>query len=118
MKHIILIAAACLSAGAADAHAFLDEATPRVGSTVAAAPTEIRIVYTEAIEPTFSHIALFAADGQAVQLGTVTVDAGNAKQLIAPIGTTLKPGHYEVRWNVVSVDTHHTNGHYSFDYQP
>jgi methionine-rich copper-binding protein CopC len=31
---------------------------------------------------------------------------------------TLTPGHYKVSWHVVSVDTHRTEGSFSFDIQP
>jgi len=30
----------------------------------------------------------------------------------------LTPGHYKVSWHVVSVDTHRTEGSFSFDIQP
>jgi methionine-rich copper-binding protein CopC len=100
------------------AHAFLESAVPLVGSTVNTPPKEIRITYTEEVEPTFSHVDLFTADGKQVATGTPAVDPKDHKILIAPVTGQLPPGHYEVRWAVVAVDTHHTNGHYTFDYQP
>ncbi len=105
-------------AGPAAAHAFLDEAVPKVGSTVAAAPKEIRIEFTQGVEPAFSHITVVGADGQTVAMGAVSVDPNDRKLLIAPLAGPLPPGHYEVRWDVISVDTHHTDGHFPFDYQP
>jgi methionine-rich copper-binding protein CopC len=30
----------------------------------------------------------------------------------------LAPGHYQVSWHAVSVDTHRTEGTFSFDIQP
>lgn len=119
MKRFFLtMSAIALMAGQACAHAFLDEAVPRVGSTVDTPPKEIRITYTEEVEPAFSHIELFGADGQPVAVGAPAADPANHKLLIAPITAVLPPGHYEVKWNVVAVDTHHTNGHFTFDYQP
>jgi len=100
------------------AHAFLDNATPKVGSVIAAPPKDIRIRFTQPVEAAFSHIHLFAADGKAVNMGPATTDPSDQTQLIAPITGTLAPGRYEVRWDVLSVDTHRTNGHFPFKYGP
>ena len=98
---------------AALSHAFLDEAAPRVGGTVPASPKEIRLSFTEAIEPRFSGIDLVTDDGRTIATGQATVDPGNDKQLVLAL-PPLAPGHYRVRWHVVSVDTHRTEGEYSF----
>jgi methionine-rich copper-binding protein CopC len=103
---------------AAQAHAFLDDATPKVGSTIATPPAQIRITYTQAIEPAFSHITLYAENGPQVATGAVSVDPANPQVLVAPVTGAMAPGHYDVRWDVLSVDTHHTDGHFPFDYQP
>jgi hypothetical protein len=102
----------------AEAHAFLDNATPKVGAVVNVAPKAIRIQYTQPIEPAFSHIRLFAGDGKPVNTGPAATDPSDQTQLIAPIIGALPPGRYEVRWDVLSVDTHRTNGHFPFTYQP
>ena len=45
-----------VAAPAAEAHAFLDHADPRVGSTVATAPREVFLTYTQKLEPAFSSV--------------------------------------------------------------
>jgi methionine-rich copper-binding protein CopC len=100
------------------AHAFLDNATPKVGSVVTVAPKTIRIQFTQPIEAAFSHIRLFAPDGKAVDMGPAATDPSDQTQLLAPIAGTLAPGQYQVRWDVLSVDTHRTNGHFPFIYRP
>jgi methionine-rich copper-binding protein CopC len=40
------------------------------------------------------------------------------KTLTAPVTGPLKPGTYTVRWNVLSVDGHKTNGTYTFTVKP
>jgi methionine-rich copper-binding protein CopC len=100
------------------AHAFLDNATPKVGSVVTVAPKTIRIQFTQPIEAAFSHIRLFAPDGKAVDMGPAATDPSDQTQLLAPIAGTLAPGQYQVRWDVLSVDTHRTNGHFPFTYRP
>jgi methionine-rich copper-binding protein CopC len=122
MKHLVLPAiTTMLLAGApsmALAHAFLDNATPKVGSTVNAPPASIRIQFTQKVEAAFSHIHLIGADGKDVAMGAPTTDPNDQTQLIAPVTGKLAPGRYEVRWDVLSVDTHHTNGHFPFTFQP
>lgn len=113
-----LVAAIAISMGSgAQAHAFLDNATPRVGAVVQVAPNTIRIQFTQPIEPAFSHVRLFASNGISVNTGPAATDPSDQTQLIAPIVGALPPGHYEVRWDVLSVDTHRTNGHFPFTYQ-
>ena len=112
---LLLLAA---SPAAAVAHAFLDEAAPRVGSVVKVAPTSLRIRFTQPIEAAFSHIKLIGADGEAVELGEIAVDPSDQNTLIATVVGRIAPGRYEVQWAVVSVDTHRTNGHYTFTFQP
>jgi methionine-rich copper-binding protein CopC len=102
----------------AQAHAFLDNATPKVGAVVSVAPKTIRMQFTQPIEPAFSHIWVFTQDGKPISTGPVATNPSDQTQLIAPIIGALSPGRYEVRWDVLSVDTHRTNGHFPFTYQP
>ncbi len=117
---IVKIAAAlavALSATAAYAHAQLEKATPSVGGTVAP-PSEIRLKFTEGVEPRFSGIALTAEGGAAVPLGAPSVDPADDSVLIAKVGKALPPGVYTVNWHAVSVDTHKTQGTFSFTVKP
>jgi methionine-rich copper-binding protein CopC len=122
MKRYLLAALAVTLVMAAQpaalAHAFLDNATPKVGSVVTVPPKSIRIQFTNPVEAAFSHIQLFTADGKAVAMGPAAADPSDQTQLIAPITGTLAPGNYIVRWSVTAVDTHHTDGHFPFTYQP
>jgi len=114
----LVIAILAGTASTAIAHAFLDNATPKVGSVVTSAPKNIRIQFTQGVEAAFSHIQLFTTDGQMVAIGQASVDPNDPTELTALITGALAPGKYEVRWDVVSVDTHRTNGHFPFTYQP
>jgi len=98
-------------------HAFLDHAVPPVGGTVATAPREIRIFFSEAVEPAFSAVTLAITNGKPVAVGKAAVDPGDPRQLVLPV-PPLGPGDYEVNWHVVSVDAHRTEGHYGFTVRP
>src|ERR1700685_4597207 len=122
MKNFVLSAITAMLLAAvpvtAQAHAFLDNTTPKVVSALNAPPNAIRIQFTQRVEAAFSHIHLFGADGKEIAMGAAASDPNDQTQLSAPITGTLAPGQYEVRWDVLSVDTHHTNGHFPFSYQP
>ncbi len=108
--------ACALAATAAHAHAQLIKATPGVGATVASA-AEIRLNFSEGVEPRFSKISLTAADGAAVPLGAAKTE-GDATVFVAPIAKSLAPGLYTVNWSAVSIDTHHTQGDFQFTVKP
>ena len=121
MKRFILIMTALpvllLASAPARAHAHLDHAIPAIGSTVAQAPKEVVLSFTETLEPAFSTIEVRDADGAPMQAGKATVDAANRTQLRVPL-KTLPPGTYKVIWRVLSVDTHRTQGDFSFRVGP
>ena len=105
-------------ASAAFAHAQLQKATPAVGGTVSASPGEIRLKFSEGVEPRFSTIALAAQDGAAQPIGKPSVDPADNSVLVATIAQQLKPGVYKVTWRAVSVDTHKTQGSFAFTVAP
>lgn len=106
-----------LGGSAAHAHAFLDRAEPGVGSTLAAAPAQIRIWFTEALEPAFSTIAVTDSQGHAVAKGKAKIDAADPMLLEVEL-MPLAPGTYTVKWRVISVDTHPTEGDFTFTVKP
>jgi methionine-rich copper-binding protein CopC len=99
---------------AAHAHAFLDHAEPRVGSTVSAAPKEVALFFSQNLEPAFSTIEVSDASGARVDQGKPKVSATTMRVGVKP----LPPGTYRVRWQVLSVDTHTTEGSFTFQVGP
>ena len=110
---VALVWASCVAAPAS-AHAFLDHASPAVGSTVHAPPQQVRLWFTQEIEPSFSAAQVLDASGKRVDQGDARVD-GSDPTLITVSVPPLAPGRYKVTWRVLSVDTHATEGDYSFD---
>ena len=105
---------AIVAAPSALAHAFLDHASPAVGTAVATAPPAVTLWFSQDIEPAFSTVSVTNQSGQRVDLGNARVPPGMPAQL--QIGLRpLPPGTYTVRWRVVSVDTHPTEGSFEFE---
>lgn len=103
--------------GAALAHAHLDHAQPAVDAKVAQAPSEVSLWFTEAVEPKFSSIVVQDAKGTAVQNGKATGAADNAAVLKVKL-KALQAGAYKVMWKVLSVDTHRSQGSFTFTVAP
>jgi methionine-rich copper-binding protein CopC len=91
------------------AHAYLDYANPRVGSTVASSPGQITLHFTQRLEPKFSRAEVRSAAGARVDQGASV--SGNMMRVSLK---ALSAGTYRVHWRVLSVDTHTTEGSFSF----
>ena len=109
----ILIALLSLFMGGtieANAHAFLDHADPRVGSAVAVAPRQLTLWFTQKLEPAFSKVSITDSSSQRVDAGKANI-SGTVMQI--PL-RGLKAGTYRVSWHALSVDTHTTEGSFTF----
>ena len=115
MKRVVMGLLPILVAGSAtlEAHAFLERAEPAVGSTVQTSPSEVRVLFTENIEPALSTVQVFDASGKEVDKHDVHLDRSNHALLHVSL-PPLEAGSYKVVWRVVSVDTHVTNGSFNF----
>ena len=112
-----LAVAAVLALGTvtqASAHAFLQHATPAVGSRVATAPPQVALRFSERLEPAFCKVEVDDAAGHRVDKGDVAAGTDDASLLTVSL-SPLKPGRYTVKWRVLSVDTHATEGDFSFE---
>jgi methionine-rich copper-binding protein CopC len=114
---ILALAVMLGAVSVASAHAFLDHASPVVGSTVHASPAQVRIWFSERIEPAFSSIQVVDGGGQRLDKGDTAIDTSDNTLLIVSV-PPLPPGTYKVVWTVVSADTHQTEGDFSFVVAP
>jgi methionine-rich copper-binding protein CopC len=103
-----------IAISAANAHAFLDHAEPRVGSTTPTAPKEVVLFFSQNLEPAFSSVEVSDASGARVDQGKPQVSATTMRIGLKP----LPPGTYRVRWQVLSKDTHTTEGKFTFQVGP
>src|SRR5256885_6167811 len=121
MRRLLLRLAATVAVGMPAmtvlAHAFLNQAVPRVDGTVATSPKEIRLTFSEGVEPRSSGIELATSDGRAIATAPAILDHADDKQLVLAV-PDLAPGRYRVNWHVVSVDTHRTEGEFTFTVGP
>lgn len=118
MKSRIIAAALALAATLTTsspllAHAFLDHSDPAVGSTVPTSPAVMHLWFTQQLEPAFSSVTVSDQSGAAVNDGTATIDSSDPTEMTVKL-KPLPPGTYTVKWHVLSVDTHTTEGDFNF----
>jgi methionine-rich copper-binding protein CopC len=117
MRRLSIITAMLFWPAVAMAHAHLQKAEPAVGSTVQAAPAQVAIHFSEGVEPRFSSITVTSTAGAAVDKHDVHTAAGDQQELIVGL-QPLPPGVYTVEWHATSVDTHKTEGKFTFTVAP
>jgi hypothetical protein len=100
-------------ASTAAAHGVLQRTEPRSGSTVKTAPPQVRLEFTGAIEPAYSRVQVLDGEGRRVDLGDGRVDPDNRTLLRVSL-PALPPGRYRVAWRVLSIDSHVTEGDFTF----
>ena len=99
-----------LATDGATAHALLDRAEPRVGNSVATAPSEVTLWFTQKLEASFSSVTVTNAAGKRVDTGKPRISGNQMSISLTPGGS----GTYRVIWRVLSVDAHRTDGSFSF----
>jgi copper resistance protein C len=108
----------CLISAPALAHAHLESATPAVNGTVAIAPSELDLTFSEGVNPKFTGAKVTGPGKAAVVTGAARLRAGGDTTLVVPISAPLAAGTYKVDWHALATDGHKTTGSYSFTVKP
>jgi methionine-rich copper-binding protein CopC len=110
---LALLALVALAASPARAHAFLDHAIPAVGSSLQRVPAIASLWFTQELEPAFSAVSVVDRSGARIDAADAAVDTKDATLLHASL-RPLPPATYKVIRRVVSLDTHTTEGTFTF----
>ena len=110
MKRIMLLG--LLLATPAFAHARLVSSDPAANARIKA-PGQIKLQFSENLEPAFSSASLVDSAGK-----TVPVSKSVGSQTITLLPLALKPGAYKVTWQSVGQDTHRLTGSFGFTVIP
>jgi copper resistance protein C len=117
LRSLLAIAVGSTLAAVASAHAFFDHAAPAVGSTVHGPPAQVKVWFSQSLEPAFSTVRVWDQRGKQIDRGDARLDPDDATVLLVSL-PKLAPGTYKVTWRVLSVDTHVTEGDFTFDVAP
>ncbi len=99
------------------AHSLLVRSQPERRATVTRAPDEVRLWFSERIEPAYARVSVWDAGGKQVDAGDAAVDQADATTL-AVRTPGLRAGRYTVRYRVLSVDGHIVESSFDFTVRP
>ena len=102
-----------LGVGLALGHSGLQRAEPPVESALQRPPPEVKLYFSERLEPNYSTVRV--KDGRGVQVDRMDAHVDPSNPLLLRV--TLPPlehGTYAVIWRVLSVDSHVTEGRFTF----
>ncbi len=115
MKRRFILAGAtslCLPARLAAAHAHLLSASPAAGSVNAGMPGKLICRFSEALEVSLCRLEVRGPTGARADGGKLALGA-DRRQLELTL-QVAGVGDYSVTWVAVSVDTHRTEGKFTF----
>jgi copper resistance protein C len=102
-----------LGFGLALGHSGLQRTEPPVESTLKRPPREVKLYFSERLEPDYSTVRV--RDGRDAQVDRQDAHVDPSNPLLLRV--TLQPlehGTYTVIWRVLSVDSHVTEGRFTF----
>ncbi|HET6762071.1 MAG TPA: copper resistance protein CopC [Longimicrobiaceae bacterium] len=99
----------------AAAHAHLRWSSPAAGSTVGAGVREVRLRFSEAVEPSFTSVTLTGPDGKPLPSGGITFPSdGGGRMAVIALSTPMGAGSWTVAWKTAAADGHASRGTFRF----
>jgi copper transport protein len=119
LRIVALLVVACVAwpaqAPAHRVHLALQSSTPAQGDTVRTSLTQIRITFTQAVEPRYTSLRLLDSNGNALELGTlVPVGEGKTRDFIYKLSHPIVDGAFVVQWKSAGEDGHVVAGSFDF----
>jgi methionine-rich copper-binding protein CopC len=110
---VLALVAWVLGVGLALGHSGLQRTEPPAESNLKRPPSEVKLYFTERLEPAYSTVRVKDDNGAQVDRQDAHVDPSNPLLLRATL-QPLEQGAYTVNWRVLSVDGHVTEGRFAF----
>ena len=101
----------------AQGHATLLATQPQASGVLSQPPTQVRLTYSERIEPRFAVISVTDAGGNQEIAGSPARAADDENSIFVPV-KALTQGWYLVWWRVISADGHPVRGAFTFAVGP
>ena len=101
----------------AQGHASLLATQPQASGVLSQPPTQVRLTFSERIEPRFAVISVTDAGGNQEIAGSPARAADDENSIFVPV-KTLSQGWYLVWWRVISADGHPVRGAFTFAVGP
>lgn len=98
-------------------HTRLVKAEPGVNATVKAAPTQVRLWWSERTDAVLTSATILKEDRSPVGVVKMS-ETDDSLSTAGPVPVALQPGKYIVMWKTASRDGHVVRGTYAFTYDP
>ena len=100
-----VLLAGVLAAPPVEAHAVLARSSPPHRAVLTQAPERVDLWFSERLEPAYSTASVWSEAGAQVDARDVAVAPDDPRRLSVSLATRA-PGHYTVKYRVLSVDGH------------
>ena len=100
------------------AHLGLRRSTPAHGAHLSAAPRELRLTFTEAVEATVARLRLVGPSGAEVSISELRQPGDSSQVIVADVLGPLVGGVYNLEWQVIGRDGHPVRGTISYVVAP
>ncbi|WP_346115346.1 copper resistance CopC family protein, partial [Nonomuraea maheshkhaliensis] len=108
---LLALAAVGVAGAPAQAHNVLISSDPRDGSTLAASPERVTLVFDQAVRQGYAQVGVTGADGSSWADGSPEVAAERVTVKVRPLPGG---GSYTVGYRILSADGHPVTGKISF----
>lgn len=98
-------------------HSGLTSSTPADGSTLARAPSEVRLIFSGELVPDGTGFAVVDESGTVVGEGSLDLDVADRSEVSGAVMIEAA-GSYTVRWSSTALDGHHEVGELEFSFDP
>ncbi|MDT0545577.1 copper resistance CopC/CopD family protein [Streptomyces lonegramiae] len=109
-----LLCALSFGASSASAHAALTETDPADGAVVKAAPSQVRLTFSEGVLLSGDSVRVLDPKGNRVDTGKPAHVGGKSSTAGVALHAGLPDGTFTVAWKVVSEDSHPVAGAFTF----
>jgi copper transport protein len=101
--------------GRAAAHAHLRSSSPAAGATLDAGVREVRLRFSEVVEPAFTSVTLTGPDGGVLSAPPLGFPPdGGGREAVLTLAQPLTPGRWTVAWRAAAADGHVSRGSFAF----
>ena len=107
----LAVAALLLQVTAASGHAILIASTPKEGDVISNSDPTFALQFNVRIDGIRSRISLVHPDGT---IQPVSINKQTSPDTLTANAKGLAPGNYHIRWQVLAVDGHISNGEVRF----
>ncbi len=107
----IAVSSLLLHVTATSSHAILITSTPKEGDVISNSESTFALQFNVRIDGIRSRISLVHPDGS---VQTVSINKQTSPDTLTANAKGLTPGNYHIRWQVLAVDGHISNGEVRF----